>query len=156
RDVMVAASTWSEVREFISTLRAERYDDVIDTQGLIRSAMIARLARGRSHGYDASSIKERPASLLYDVRYSVGRAQHAIERNRALTALALGYSLEGSPDYGLERTKLAPPSLAPYGVLLHATARREKEWPAEHWRALAEILSRDFDIIVPFGTDGER
>ena len=106
-----------------ATLRARNYDAVIDTQGLIRSALIARAARGRRHGYDAGSIRERAASLFYDVRHSVARDQHAIARNRALTGLALGYAPEGPPDYGLDRARLAPPSPDRYAVLLHATAR---------------------------------
>jgi heptosyltransferase-1 len=106
RRSLPAPSTWREIGEFRRTLRGRTYDAVIDTQGLIRSALIARAARGRRHGYDAGSIRERAASLFYDVRHSVARGQHAIARNRALTGLALGYSPEGPPDYGLDRVKL--------------------------------------------------
>src|SRR5690606_10398692 len=90
-------STWHEMADFRSTLRGRTYDAIVDTQGLIRSALITRAARGRRHGYDAESIRERAASLFYDVRHSVGRVQHAIARNRALTGLALGYAPEGPP-----------------------------------------------------------
>ena len=37
------------------------HDTVIDAQGLVRSALIARFARGRRHGYDRASVRERPA-----------------------------------------------------------------------------------------------
>ena len=70
-------------------------DDVVDTQGLLRSALIARAARGRRHGYDSSSIREPLASVFYDVRYRVSRDLHAVERNRLLSGLALGYSPQG-------------------------------------------------------------
>ena len=143
--------------EFRRTLRARDYDAVIDTQGLIRSALIARAARGRRHGYDAGSIRERAASLLYDVRHSVARDQHAIARNRALTGLALGYSPEGPPDYGLDRARLAPPSPDRYAVLLHATAQREKEWPVEHWIALGQSLrARGLRLVLPWGNAREQ
>src|SRR5262249_26700547 len=40
------------IRRMIGTLRSRRYDAIIDTQGLMRSAVLARLARGRRYGYD--------------------------------------------------------------------------------------------------------
>ena len=150
-------STWREIGEFRRMLRARTYDAVIDTQGLIRSALIARAARGRRHGYDIGSIRERAASLFYDVRHSVARGQHAIARNRALTGLALGYSPEGPPDYGLVRARLSPSPSDRYAVLLHATAEREKEWPAENWIALGQSLrARGIRLVLPWGNAREQ
>lgn len=150
-------STWREIGEFWRTLRARNYDAVIDTQGLIRSALIARAARGRRHGYDAGSIREPAAALAYNVRHSVARDQHAIARNRALTGLALGYAPAGAPDYGLDRAKLALPSPDRYAVLLHATAERAKEWPVEHWIALGQSLrARNLRLVLPWGNGREQ
>ena len=60
---------------------------MIDTQGLfLKSALIARAARGRRHGYDPNSIKEPFACMLYDVRHRGGmeaardRAKPRIDR----------------------------------------------------------------------------
>jgi heptosyltransferase-1 len=147
--------TWREMRGFSGRLRERAYDAVIDTQGLLRSALIARRARGCRHGYDAQSIKEPAASWFYDVRHRVAWDQHAIARNRALTSLALGYAPQGPIDYGLDRAKLAGAG-APYGVLLHATARSEKEWPEQHWRSLAAALADRVDLVLPGGTDAEQ
>jgi heptosyltransferase-1 len=153
------ASTWRDVRRFVHGLRGRRYDAIVDTQGLFfKSALIARAAKGQRHGYDRQSIKERPASALYDVRHSVDWNQHAIARNRALTGLALGYTPDGPPDFGLDRAALAAGTEAdaPYGVLLHATARADKEWPEANWRMLAAALGAGIDLVVPFGTAAER
>jgi lipopolysaccharide heptosyltransferase I len=150
-------SMWREVGEFRRALRARDYDAIIDTQGLIRSALIARVARGRRHGYDAASVRERAASLLYDVCHNVARGQHAIVRNRALTGLALGHSPEGPPDYGLDRTKLSAPSADRYAVLLHATAQHDKEWPVEHWIALGQSLrAHNMRLVLPWGNAREH
>ncbi|MBX9775449.1 MAG: lipopolysaccharide heptosyltransferase I [Xanthobacteraceae bacterium] len=157
RRAPVGASTWREVGGFWRGLRARNYDAIIDTQGLVRSALIARAAHGRRHGYDADSIRERAASLFYDVRHSVARDQHAITRNRRLTGLALGYSPEGPPDYGLDRAKLARPSPDRYALLLHATAEPDKEWPAELWIALGQSLrARNLRLVLPWGTAREQ
>ncbi len=100
---------------------------------------MARMARGKRHGYDRASIREPLASVFYDVRHNVSRALHAVDRNRTLTGLALGYAPQGAPDFGLDRARFAKPDER-YAVLLHATARPEKEWPAAHWIALGRAL----------------
>jgi heptosyltransferase-1 len=158
RRALLQASTWQEIGRFVRGLRGRAYDAVIDTQGLLlKSALVARASRGRRHGYDPNSIKEPFACAFYDVRHAVEWEQHAIARNRALTGAALGYTPDGPPDFGLDRTALAGiPPAAPYGVLLHATARADKEWPEANWRMLAAVLGTNVDLVVPFGTEAER
>jgi heptosyltransferase-1 len=146
------------MREIAASLREIRdlhFDDIVDTQGLLRSALIARTARGRRHGYDSSSIREPLASAFYDARYRVSRDLHAVERNRSLSGLALGYSPQGAPDFGFDRTRFSRAD-ARYGLLLHATARAEKLWPEEHWIALGKRLGRNIQLRMPWGTDLER
>jgi heptosyltransferase-1 len=157
RSALHRPQTWRAMADFRRALRSHRYDEIIDTQGLFfKSALIARYARGRSHGYDAHSIKERAASWLYDVRHRIEWGQHAIARNRALAGRVLGYEPAGPPDFGLDRARIAVSVDAPYGILLHATARAQKEWPEAHWRALAAALGTDIDLVVPFGSAAER
>jgi lipopolysaccharide heptosyltransferase I len=157
RGAPLAPSTWREIASFRRALRARSYDDIIDTQGLVRSALIARLARGRRHGYDANSVRERAASWFYDVQHGVARDRHAIARNRLLTALALGYAPDGAIDFGLSRKGIADTTGEPYGILFHATARPEKEWPEASWIALGRALgARGAALVLPWGTEDER
>jgi heptosyltransferase-1 len=152
-----SASAWRNIAELWRAVRAHSFEAVIDTQGLFfKSALIARCASGRRHGYDAQSIKEWPASLLYDVRHQVAWNQHAVARNRALTGLALRYAPDGPPDFGLARARLAGPGGSPYAVLLHGTARPSKLWPEDLWRLLAAALATDIDVVIPFGSETER
>jgi heptosyltransferase-1 len=150
-------ATWRALKDFVGTLRAQSYDEIVDIQGLARTAVIARLARGRRHGYDAQSVREPPASRFYDVRHRVDQGLHAIARNRLLTALALGYAPDEILDFGLDRAGLAHPAAAPYGVLLHATARAVKEWPERSWVEAGQMLSgRGVELLLPWGTVPER
>jgi heptosyltransferase-1 len=86
----------------------------------------------------------------------VDRALHAVTRNRTLTALALGYRLDGEVDYGLPR----PPQSdqARYAVLLHGTSRAAKEWSEPHWIAVGDWLQqcRGIEVVLPWGTEDER
>lgn len=155
RSQLLQASTWAEVLAFRSRLRVNASESVIDTQGLIRSAVMAKLARGVRHGYDASSIREPLAARLYDRTHSVCRDLHAVTRNRLLTGLALGYRPPVDIDYGLS---ILPRSDAPrYAVLLHGTSRASKEWREADWIAVGQWLrQRGLDVVLPWGTDDER
>jgi heptosyltransferase-1 len=156
RKSLLSPATLSEIAENLRGIRARRYDDIVDSQGLLRSGIIARVARGRRHGYDSGSIREPLASAFYDIRHRVSRDLHAVERNRILSGLALGYVPQGAPDFGLERARFA--SAGPrYAVLLHATARASKEWPEANWIALGKSLAdRGLDLVLPWGTPSER
>ena len=152
----IARRRLPRLRQISATIRTRRYDEIIDSQGLLRSALIARAAHGRRHGYDRNSIREPLAALFYDVRHSVSRDLHAVERNRILTGRALGYTPQGAPDYGLDRAALAKPG-ARYALLLHATARPEKEWPeATGSRSAMRSARNGLDLVLPWGSEKER
>src|SRR5262245_4750270 len=74
-------SGWAEMRAFRAALRATRYDAVVDTQSLLKSALIAQLADGLRHGLDRASAREPVAARFYDAVHAVPRALHAVERN---------------------------------------------------------------------------
>ncbi len=156
RKSLLSRGTLGEIAASRRVIGASLYDDIVDTQGLLRTGLITRFARGRRHGYDSRSIKEPFASLFYDVRHSVSRELHAVDRNRILTGRALGYDPQGAPDFGLDRAKLATPGPR-YAIFLHATARVDKQWPEAKWIALGNALSRDgLELVLPWGTDDER
>jgi len=156
RKSLYAPATIAEIRASFRDIRAQRYDEIVDTQGLLRTAILTRAARGMRHGYDASSVREPLASLFYDVRHRVERDMHAVERNRILTGLALGYAPDEAPDFGLDRARIGKDSTSRYGLLLHATARREKQWPDADWIAFAKLFAQRFELLIPWGTEAER
>src|SRR3954471_14510202 len=156
RRSLYAPATLGEIGSSLGAIRSRRFDDIVDSQGLIRSAAIARLARGRRHGYDSISIREPLASMLYDKRYRVSRSLHAVARNRMLSGLSLGYTPQGAPDYGLDRARFAATGER-YAVLLHATARASKQWAEDHWIALGEALApRGLNLVLPWGNAAEH
>jgi heptosyltransferase-1 len=158
RGELLSAGTWSELGDFRRALRGERYDFVIDSQGLVKSALVTALARGPKHGFDRASAREPFAARFYDVRHAVSGALHAVERNRWLAAEALGYTPAGACDYGLRVTDDAPvPVRTPYALLLTMTSREDKLWPEEHWRSLGAALeSRGLHCLLPWGSEEER
>src|SRR5947208_3536924 len=105
RGALWRRAVWREIGEFKRRLAAERYDAVVDTQGLVKSALLTRAACGTRHGMDRASAREPIASSFYDVTHAVPRGLHAVERNRRLTAASLGFSADQPLQYGLQAIK---------------------------------------------------
>lgn len=162
RGAMLSARTWSEAAAFRNALREECYDTVIDSQGLIKSALVSAMARGRRHGLDRASAREPLAARFYDAVHAVPAELHAVERNRRLAGAALGYTPESGCDYGLRLEGEVPRQLraqlsSPYALLLTMTSRDDKLWPEERWCALgAWLQGRGVQCVLPWGTDEER
>jgi heptosyltransferase-1 len=150
---------WREFGHFRRALSGMRYDCVIDSQGLIKSALLAQAASGTRHGYAAACAREPLAAKFYDVIHVVARDLHAVVRNRRLAAMALGYELPAAPDYGITPPQDAGSieSPRPYCVLLHSTSRADKLWPEPAWEQLGNELARQgCAVILPWGDAAER
>jgi heptosyltransferase-1 len=149
---------WNEMGAFARALRAERYDAVIDSQGLLKSALIARAARGTRYGLDWKSSRE-PLSMFYDRTFSVSRMQHAVERNRALAAGALQYVAGNEIDYGIRAGPSRFPWLARnrYAVMIHSTSASAKLWPEVRWIEVGSHFAQSGVACVwPWGSAAER
>ncbi|CAI9416519.1 Lipopolysaccharide heptosyltransferase 1 [Pleomorphomonas sp. T1.2MG-36] len=134
------ADSWRAARALIRSIRAERYDLVIDAQSLIKSALVARFADARVAGLDAASAREPLATCLYGERHAVPRDRHAIDRLRLLFGAILGYEPDlATLDYGIAGGSGEP---NPTIVLLHGTTWASKRWSTASWIELANALAR--------------
>lgn len=163
RRQLFAAATRSEWREFRRTLDARHYDVVLDTQGLIKSGLIAWLARGKRCGYAAEAAREPLAARFYNRTFAIPRNLHAVERNRWLAAAAFDYpppdAATAPLDYGIAAQPLHATWLpaAPYAVLLTATSRDDKLWDEASWKLLGhELAFRGLRAVLPAGNALER
>ena len=153
-----ASSTWRELAAFRRAVRQADYAAIVDTQGLIKSAVLVAQARGKKYGH--ARPRETLAALGYDMAIDVPRNQNAVQRNRQLAAAALGYALDDLPlDYGIAAPPLQAGWLPPgeYAVLLTATSRADKEWPEADWRALGTaLIASGLRCVLPGGSEPER
>jgi heptosyltransferase-1 len=159
RRSVLAPGAWSDARRALGAVSRGRWDYVIDTQGLIKSAFVARRAHAPVFGFDRATAREAFAARFNDVKFHVPRDLHAVERNRRVVANVFGYPIDTPATYGLE-PPAAPPAWTPprqYVVLLHAASRPRKRWPDERWIALGRILGDvGYASILPGGTADER
>ena len=159
RKALFARNTFEEIRACIHRLREKTYDIVLDSQGLLKSALIARLAYGSRAGLDRKSAREPLAALLYDYTVAIAKNRHAVERNRLLAGKVLGYVPETPVDYGITAPDAALPWLpeVPYAVFLHATSRDDKLWPEARWEELgAHFSAQGVRCVLPWGNDAEQ
>ncbi len=160
RRTLLSAGIWKEIAAFRATLAARQYDFAIDTQGLLKSAVLMRTAHGLRCGFDSDSAREPLAASLYQRTFAVAAGQHAVERNRQLAAQALGYGLDEPADYGILSPQMARPDWlmeGGYAVLLHATSRDDKLWDEPNWIALAhELHAQKICSVLPWGSEKER
>ena len=146
---------------FLRDLRTDSYDLVLDAQGLLKSAAVTTLARGRNKtGFGFTSAREPAVGFFYGRRVTVPRDRHAVDRLRLLFARALGYpDPTGSADFGLIRQAPAQRGSGEVGrcLLLHGTTWPSKHWPERMWRSLAETLAaQGWEVALPWGDDEER
>ena len=156
RKSLFAPATWREIGAFRAALKEQSYDLVIDTQGLLKSALITRMARGKRCGYAANAAREPLAARFYDACFDVAKELHAVQRNRQLAALAAGYAAATAPDYGISVSP-APTFVQPAAVLLTATSRDDKLWPEDRWIEVGQALhDRGLKSLLPAGSATER
>lgn len=168
-----ASTTRSAWSAFKSELQSERYDAVIDLQGLSKSALVCWLARVSEDGKryamanrtDGSSY-EAPTRWVADHAITLAPHVHAVQRSRLVCAEALGYALQGPAQFGLVAGTLAVPqptaatalaSAKPVIAFVHGTSRKDKEWPLAHWVDLGRRLNQSgYQVALAHGSAAER
>ena len=69
------------------------YDLVIDAQGLIKSAITARLLGKKVAGFDKNSIREKVAAWFYDEKVACAYDKNTIDRNALVLSKPLGFNI---------------------------------------------------------------
>ena len=145
------AGVRAEWRAFRARLRRDRYDAVIDLQGLTKSAVIARIAHGVSYGLanrTEGASHEPPARWLVDHAIRIEPHIHALDRSRVLVGEALGYRADGPPRFGLRANPTATKGQTL--VLVHGTSRDDKLWPEASWVELGRrAIGEGWRIALP-------
>lgn len=161
RKTIFSKSTCADIKKFIKTVRETQYDLIIDAQGLLKSAVVAKCARGEIHGYDKNCAREFYSSYFYDKKYFIDKTEHAVKRTRELCSRALNYTLPATrPNFHIDLTKL--PRLdfetpANYFVFLHGTTWESKHYPESYWRILVEKAdAKGITVYLPWGNTIEK
>lgn len=160
RKSVLDAGTRQEIAQVRQELKAEHYDIVIDLQGLMRSALVARWCGTESVGYAKDVIKEPMARYLYTRTQSLPVGLQPVRRYRAMAAAVLGYRIDAEhPHFGLRVRAMSPAGVTgPYAALAVNTSRPEKLWPNSRWIEVAQALHQDAHMqsVLFWGSQAEH
>jgi heptosyltransferase I len=180
RKSLFSLRTWREFFAMRKSLQATSYDVLLETQGLLKSALVCALAKKSNNAVVAGlgnatehSGYEPMARMFYTESVHVPLKCHAIDRSRWVMCSALDWPLLNRNDEppcfypqpfveqlpllvleGLKKTNLDIPM--PYVVCFHSTARAAKRWPNESWVELGKVLSsQGYQLVFPWGSEAE-
>lgn len=156
------AGPWAATVAVVRGLRATKYDVVLDAQGLLKSAVLARLAGGaRTIGFERQWLREPVAAWFYTEAVDASGTVHVAERNlRLLGALGVDDTRVETPLRVPESPvadDVAAAEGARYGVVNPGAGWPNKQWPPERWGQLVAALQRrhGFPWIVVWGPGEE-
>ena len=142
-----------QMTAFYGELRSSDYDLVLDSQGLIKSVVVALLARGTRAGFSHTSAREPWAAFGYQDRLPIPKGGHAIDRQRRLFAAALNYEISDAWRSGIE----IEPAPSAKVFLLHGTTWPTKYWPEIMWLDLVDKLrAQGQEPLVTWGNEEEK
>jgi heptosyltransferase-1 len=136
-----------DLRAALGELRALKPDLAVDFQGLIQSAVVARLARPeRLFGFGKKSVRERLAATLYKTRVEPSTV-HIVDRNLELAAAcgARVHQAEFPIPAGTSEGHLPE---EPFVLASPLAGWPGKQWPLSHYAQLAALLAERQIVLV--------
>ncbi|HWQ57112.1 MAG TPA: glycosyltransferase family 9 protein [Bryobacteraceae bacterium] len=128
-------------------LRTERYDMAVDFQGLIKSALVASVARPeRIYGFHQSQVREKLAALVYSNK-TMSRSVHVVDKALDLAADAgAGTTVKKFPlPSGRQESPLPG---GPFVLACPLAGWRSKQWPPEYYGELAVRLRNELGVTL--------
>ena len=175
---LLSLQVWKEFFAFKKELQAVSYDVLIETQGLLKSALVCALAHKSPNAVVAGlanatefSGYEPIARSFYNQCVPVPKQCHAVDRSRIVMSSALNWPLL---DRQLNQahffpkayvTQLASSDITqlqrafrkPYILCFHSTAREAKRWSNANWITLGKALSsKGYQMVFPWGNASEK
>ena len=150
-------------QEFKKLKKLPKYDVVIDVQGLIKSAIIARIIpSNKTFGFDKNSLRESFAAKFYSDTCKIDYSENIIKRNVFVISRALGFDIphtkilnkksflysNSNNSEGLVND--AKPNIA----FIPGASFKSKIYPVEKYIKLANEL--DANIVVLWGNAEEK
>jgi heptosyltransferase-1 len=180
RKNLFSIRTWREFFAMRKALQAITYEVLLETQGLLKSALVCALAKKSDNAIVAGlgnatkhSGYEPMARMFYTQSVHVPVKCHAIDRSRWVMCSAFDWPLfdrrsepplfyppiflEQLEPLAFEGLKKEPNgSVVPYVACFHSTARAAKRWPSENWVELGKALSsQGYQVLFPWGSPEE-
>jgi lipopolysaccharide heptosyltransferase I len=166
RRIAIETTAARSVLDAVRELRRNRYDVALDLQGLLKSAVLARLSGApRVIGFSATLLRERVARVFY-TETAGSTSSHVIRKNLSLLAAlevphaAVEFPLEiRNPEIAAAaRQRLGIPGDQAFAIVNPGAAWPNKRWPAVYFAEVAVALRARHSLpsIVLWGPGEEQ
>src|SRR5215468_995060 len=166
RKSLMNLETQTAIRKAMAGLRNARFDLSLDFQGLLKSAMVARLARvPRRIGFAREALREPASAFMLTERVAVDDSDHVIKKNMKLVEY-LGCDVSGEYEFPIELSdddrRFAEEQVERFGgrfaILNPGGGWPTKLWGAEGFGAIADRLWEAYAIhsVVTYGPGEEE
>jgi len=139
------------------------FDIIIDIQGLIKSAVVARLIGKNTHGFDKNSSREPLSSLFYKTTSSISYEENVVKRNCFVASDALGFEIDDEMilnkkpifehlknNYTLQKKQNGKKTVA----IVIGASWESKKYPKESVAKLCDALEEN--CIIIWGNEIEK
>ncbi len=156
-----------EIKQTVQKLRAEHFDIALDLQGLIKSAVLARLICPKVYGFDPTVIREKPASWFevsspaHPDEISIVQQVRRVAQSPWLSDEQAGQAMAYTPPQIRKTFDAELPqalrALKPWVVFNLGGSFATKELPDATWLEAGSMLKeKGFSIVFCWGNTKEE
>ena len=135
------------IKKTYNKINKKKYNLVIDSQGLIKSAIITILSnKKKSIGLGWKSAKEPLSTIIYKKNITINNNNHAVTKIRLFFAKILKYKINiKNINFGINKQKIEKKKnkIKKYIIFLYHTTWETKHWPKKHLIILKNILKKN-------------
>ena len=150
RGVKIVGEIFNNLGSQLKNLRVADFDVALDFQGLLKSAMIAKLSKAkRRYGFAKRDLREPASRFLLDETFETAAPINVIRKNLSLAGKSLNieipddqieFPIHTDAPHRAEAVKIVEQTGGNYAILNPAGGWETKLWAAEKFGALADKL----------------
>jgi heptosyltransferase I len=154
------------LKESYHTLKSRgSYDAVLDLQGNIKSAIVARVLSNSVIGYDKNSLREKPATWFYKKQFAVAYDMNVIWR--AIALIEKQFEMQLEIECILEKEPLLYFNSAAYSKAMTLWGEQDKKilffvgasWPSKIYpfaQMIEVIKGLNREVMIVWGSEEEE
>jgi len=152
-------------QEFSKLRKLPKYDIVIDAQGLIKSAIVARaIPSDKTFGFDRNSLRESFAAKLYSDTCKIDYSENIIKRNTFVVSSALEFNISHAGILDKNPFLYSDPKDVDMPIesgkvniaFIPGASFESKIYPVDQYAQIANELKSQANFIILWGNESER
>lgn len=145
---------WNEYQKLKNIAHNNHYDIIIDLQGLIKSAIVARILGKDCVGFDKHSLRESLAAWFYKTTYAIDYSENVIKRNLLLVSKALSFPIESFDHTEPFLFSNTHSDIYPTLLIVVGSSWQSKVYPKEHFITIIRALN--VPTYLSWGNEQEK